>query len=272
MSARAWPLRRIWLVAMLVGCVAPIEARTDGLGNGFAFLDQIDPTIIQDMRYAGSNNFTGQPLPGYRSARCVVMSAVGAALKQVQADLAASHLSLKVFDCYRPIRAVQAMVRWVGDRKIGGDKNYFPRTEKAALIHQQYIASRSGHSTGTVLDLTLVDLSVSSDDVQAPGRNGPCTAENHSRAPNEVDMGTSFDCFDPKSATASAEITRQQRQNRATLVTSMRRHGFSNYQREWWHFSFSSGSTGAFDFEIPANPAPAPTSPPPGKQPSKGAD
>jgi D-alanyl-D-alanine dipeptidase len=249
-----------------------MAARAEGLARGFVFLDEVDATIIQDMRYAGKENFVGRPLPGYGSARCVLKSPVADALKQVQAELAAKKLSLKMLDCYRPIRAVQAMVRWVGDRKTGGDKSYFPRTEKAALINQGYIASRSGHSTGTVVDLTLVDLSVSPDGANTPSGRGPCIAENNARAPNEVDMGTSFDCFDPKSATASAEITKQQRQNRATLVASMGRHGFSNYQREWWHFSFSGGSTGAFDFEIPANPAPGPASPPPGKQPPKGSD
>jgi len=91
----------------------------------------------------------------------------------------------------------------------------------------------------------LVDLSVSPDAANTPVGSGSCIAENNARAPNEVDMATSFDCFDPRSATASAEITKRQQQNRAILVASMRRHGFSNYQREWWHFSFSGGSTGA---------------------------
>lgn len=256
MSIDALSLRGILLAVMLVGCVAPIGARADGLGNGFVFLDEIDPTIIQDMRYAGINNFTGRPLPGYRSARCVVKSAVAAALKQVQADLAASHLSLKMFDCYRPMRAVQAMVRWVGDGSIGGDKSYFPRTQKSALIQQGYIASRSGHSTGTVVDLGLVDVTAAAEAADAVGGNGPCIAGNNARAPNEADMGTSFDCFDPKSATINGGLTRPQQQHRAALVVAMVRHGFANYSREWWHFSFRGGSSGAFDFDIPARPKP----------------
>jgi D-alanyl-D-alanine dipeptidase len=243
---------RVLTVALLTLIGSP-QARADGLGNGFVFLDEVDPSVVQDMRYAGNNNFVGRPLPGYGSARCVLKSPVAEAIKQVQADLAAHRLSLKIFDCYRPIRAVQAMVRWVGDSRIGGDRNYFPRTEKSVLINQGYIASRSGHSTGTVLDLGLVDISVSPDRVNAPDRHGPCIAENNARAADEIDMGTSFDCFDPKSATFSLEITKQQQQHRAMLVAVMQRHGFSNYKREWWHFSFSGGSSGAFDFEIPAS-------------------
>lgn len=239
---------------MMVSCESEMSARAEGLGNGFVFLSEIDPTVIQDMRYAGNNNFTGRPLPGYGSAQCVVKTPVADALKRVQAELAARKLSLKMLDCYRPIRAVQAMVQWVGDSKITGDKNYFPRTKKSALINQGYIASRSGHSTGTVLDLTLVDLNVSADGANDPIGSGPCIAEDNGRAPDELDMGTSFDCFDPKSATFSSEITKQQQQNRAILVALMGRHGFSNYKREWWHFSFRSASSGAFDFDIPAKP------------------
>jgi D-alanyl-D-alanine dipeptidase len=248
-------MRRILMMTLMtVNCGSQMEARADDLKNGFVFLDEIDPTIVQEMRYAGNNNFVGRPLPGYGSARCVVKLPVAHALKQVQADLAAKNLSLKTFDCYRPMRAVEAMVRWVGDSKIGGDNSYFPRTEKSALINQGYIASRSGHSTGTAVDLALVDVSVSPDGATAPNGNQPCIAENNARAPNEVDMGTSLDCFDPKSATFSREITKQQQQNRAMLVAAMERHGFSNYKREWWHFSFRGGSSAAFDFDIPLKP------------------
>jgi D-alanyl-D-alanine dipeptidase len=248
-------MRQILVAAsMLVNCGPETAAGAEGLGNGFVFLDEIDATIIQDIRYAGKNNFVGQPLPGYGSAQCVVKSPVADALKQVQAELAAKKLSLKMLDCYRPRRAVQAMVRWVGNSKIGGDKSYFPRTKKSALIKQGYIASRSGHSTGTVLDVTLVDTTVSPDDANRPSGNGPCIAENNARAPNEVDMGTSFDCFDRKSATFNGRITKQQQQHRTTLVALMERHGFSNYRREWWHFSFRGGTSGAFDFDIPAKP------------------
>jgi zinc D-Ala-D-Ala dipeptidase len=162
------------LLAIVGG--SQISARADGLGNGFVFLDEVDPSIVQDMRYAGSNNFVGRPLPGYGSARCVLKAPVADAIKQVQADLATHDLSLKVFDCYRPVRAVQAMVRWVIDSRIGGDKHYFPRTEKSTLL-QGYIASRSRHSTGTVLDLGLVDTSVSPDRANALAGNGPCIAE-----------------------------------------------------------------------------------------------
>jgi len=248
MSAGFLSMRQMLVAVFMLATCEPKMARAEALGSGLVFLDEIDATIIQDMRYAGKNNFVGRPLPGYGSAQCVVKSRVANALKQVQSELIAKKLSLNMLDCYRPIRAVQAMVQWVSDSKISGDKSYFPRTKKAALINQGYIASRSGHSTGTVVDLTLVDLSVSPDGANALSENGP---QNNYRAPNEIDMGTNYDCFDPKSTTFNTEISQQQQQNRAMLVALMNRHGFSNYKREWWHFSFRGASSVAFDFDIP---------------------
>src|SRR6266581_3707137 len=90
------------------------------LPPGFVHLRAIDPTIAQDIRYAGSDNFVGRPLPGYEAAECILRQEVAAALKRVQADLAAAGLSLKVYDCYRPARAVRAMAAWAHD---GGPGN-----------------------------------------------------------------------------------------------------------------------------------------------------
>jgi D-alanyl-D-alanine dipeptidase len=220
-------------------------ARSDDLPKDFVFLRDVDASIVQDMRYAGSGNFVGHPLPGYEAAQCVLRRAAAEALKKIQHDLAAQHLSLKVFDCYRPVRAVRAMVRWVEDKTAVADARHFPRTQKSALIRQGYIASRSGHSTGMTVDLTLTRMPSSGavDGVTAQS----CVSD---RPPSgDVDMGTRFDCFDPASATSSTQIGGEQRQWRKTLVSAMARHGFQNYAREWWHFSLPGG-TEAYDFPI----------------------
>jgi zinc D-Ala-D-Ala dipeptidase len=102
-----------WFALILltaIGLAGPARAQT--LPGGFAFLRDIDPTILQDIRYAGVNNFTGRPLAGYGAAECVVKHDVGLALKRVQAELAHEKLSLKMLDCYRPARAVHDMVLW----------------------------------------------------------------------------------------------------------------------------------------------------------------
>src|SRR5262252_6796340 len=223
------------------------------LPPGFVHLRAIDPTIAQDIRYAGSDNFVGRPLPGYQAAECILRRDVAAALKRVQADLAASGLSLKVYDCYRPIRAVRAMAAWVNDgRSEAATKRFFPKLPKSSLLRAGYIASRSRHSSGTTIDLTLMRTGASAPAAFDPtARHGPCTAPLAQRSPdNAVDMGTSFDCFDAASYTASATIGAEQRRWRKVLLAAMRKQGFANYDHEWWHFSYA-GSAGAPAYDFP---------------------
>src|SRR5262249_20957047 len=123
----------------------------------FVYLRAVDPTIAQDIRYAGSDNFVGRPLPGYEVAECILRRDVAAALKRVQADLAASGLSLKVYDCYRPARAVRAMAGWVNDRRSeAATQRFFPKLAKSSLLRAGYNASRSRQSSGDTTDPTLV--------------------------------------------------------------------------------------------------------------------
>ena len=194
----------------------PGERRRAGakLPAGFVYLRDIDPTIIQDMRYAGANNFVGRPLRGYRAAECVVKREVGALLKSVQEELALQNLSLKMFDCYRPTRAVADMVAWSRDgRETPAQKRYNPAFSKADLFRLGYIATHSGHSTGAALDLTLVDLKADNSAAFDPAKDyGDCTANVNLRAPDgSVDMGTGYDCSDVKSHTAARSITAAQR-------------------------------------------------------------
>jgi D-alanyl-D-alanine dipeptidase len=185
---------------------------------------------------------------------------VAVALKQVQADLAASGLALKVYDCYRPQRAVRTMVQWAHDGS-DANKRYFPRLPKARLFALGYIAGLSRHSTGTAVDVSLIELSRPS--APAPrfdpaARYGPCNGPAQARAPDDsLDMGTGYDCFDVDSSTRAA-LDPAQRQRRGLLVAAMTRRGFRNYHREWWHFSFSVSPPPAhYDFPIPARRAKA---------------
>jgi zinc D-Ala-D-Ala dipeptidase len=221
---------------------------------GFVYLRGIDPAIAQDIRYAGTDNFVGRPLPGYEAPECILRQEVAAALKRVQVDLAASGLSLKVYDCYRPTRAVRAMAAWAHDgRSDNATKRFFPKLQKSSLFALGYIASRSQHSTGLAVDLTLIAASSAPAAAFDPAAAyGPCTGAAAQRSPdNSVDMGTGYDCFDLKSHTASAGISAEQRRWRNTLVEAMRRQGFANYDREWWHFSYAkSGRPSQQDFPI----------------------
>src|SRR5258705_2516728 len=180
------------MVALAIAAfVSPAAAQP--LPGGFVFLRDIDPTIIQDIRYAGSNNFVGRPLAGYGAAECVVKRDVGMALKRIQQELAPQKLSLKMLDCYRPMRAVHDMVVWGRDgRETPAGRRYNPAFSKEDMFRLGYIATHSGHSTGAAVDLTLVDLTAdSSAQFDAHKRYADCTAGAATPAPEgSIDMGT----------------------------------------------------------------------------------
>jgi zinc D-Ala-D-Ala dipeptidase len=244
---------RLCLFAAAVA--APSAAIAAGaVPPGFVYLREVDPTIAQDIRYAGADNFVGRPLPGYRAAECVLRRDAAVALKQVQADLASAGFGLKVYDCYRPTRAVRAMAQWANDgRGAGASKRFFPRLDKRSLFALGYIAMRSAHSSGTAVDLTLIALpSVPAAAFDATASYGSCAGPAAQRAPdNSLDMGTGFDCLDAASHTASSAVDAEQRRRRDLLVAAMRKRGFHNYFREWWHFSY--GTPAAY-YDVPIGP------------------
>jgi zinc D-Ala-D-Ala dipeptidase len=147
------------IAALLLALAVPASARDlpRNLPKGLVYLRDVAPSIAQDMRYATSENFTSRPLPGYEAGECVLRRAVAAALKRVQADLARDQLSIKVYDCYRPTRAVRAFWRWSQDGG-GGAKRFYPHVPKSELFARGYIATHSRHSAGIAVDLTLVPL------------------------------------------------------------------------------------------------------------------
>jgi D-alanyl-D-alanine dipeptidase len=171
----------------------------------------LDSTIVVEMRYATSNNFTGAPLPGYLANRAFLRREAAAALGRVQRGLRSQGLGIKVFDAYRPVRATLAMVDWT------------ERVNRTDLLKDGYIASRSRHNLGLAIDCTLIDL--------ATGR--------------ELDMGTPFDTF--SSAAHTANASGQVAVNRQKLKTAMEREGFVNYDQEWWHFSYNVQNPLRFD-------------------------
>jgi D-alanyl-D-alanine dipeptidase len=241
----------LFAVALLL-MPLPALAR-DSLPDGFVYLRDIDASIAQDMRYAGFDNFTGRPLPGYDAPECVLRRDVALALRKVQAALTRENLSLKTYDCYRPTRAVAAMARWSNDGARGDPtKRFYPALEKRTLFAYGYIAAQSAHSTGTAIDLTLIPLpQVKPGPYDPAARYGACIGPANARAPDSsLDMGTGFDCFDARSHTANAAIGAQQKRAREKLLTAMRAQGFHNYFREWWHFTYGPKPARLYDFPI----------------------
>jgi D-alanyl-D-alanine dipeptidase len=221
--------------------------------NAFVYLRDVDPTIMQDMRYASANNFTGKKVPGYDAPECVLVQQAAEALKAVQADVKAQGYSLKVYDCYRPARAVAAFATWAQLPEDPSAKStYYPSLDKRALF-PGYIATRSSHSRGAAMDVTLVPLEAGA--VASSASTAPCTAPKPERQPDaSIDMGTGFDCFDVKANTAFPGLTLQERANRSLLLEAMQRRGFQNYGKEWWHYMLKNEPFPDTNFDFPIEP------------------
>ena len=245
------------LLACLLGLwTATHPASASEMPKDFVYLRDVDPTIHQDMRYAGADNFTGRPVPGYDAPECVLVRQVAEALKAVQADLKAKGFGLLVYDCYRPTTAVAAFVDWA---KLPDDlqakATWYPNLNKSDLF-PEYIATRSGHSRGATLDLTIEPLEASGEaQAGADAKPRACTAPQEGHAPDgSLAMGTSFDCFDVKANTAASGLTEEERNNRAMLVDAMQARGFKNYPMEWWHFTWQPEPYPATFFDFPIVP------------------
>ena len=197
-----------------------------------SFVDaaSVVPGLAVEMRYFGSHNFVGTRIDGYEAPRCLLARQAGFALTGVERDLAARGVGLKVFDCYRPARAVAHFVRWAGDlADLKTKTEFYPRMDKRNLFKDGYISSRSGHSRGATVDLTVVRLDDGS----------------------ELDMGTPFDFFGPQSWPSYPGISDEARRNRALLAEAMRRGGFRPYAREWWHFTLAREPFPGTYFDFP---------------------
>lgn len=211
------------------------------LPEGFVALRSVAPTVVQEMRYATPHDFMGVPVDGYRAPACLVTRPAAEALRRAQERLLRRGYSLKMYDCYRPQRAVDHFVRWAKDLQDETMKaEFYPRVDKSRLFEDGYIAEKSGHSRGSTVDLTLVRLPVRPTRPYVPGEPlVPCYAPQAQRFPdNSVDMGTGYDCFDTLAHTDDPRIQGVQRANRQLLRNTLAEEGFVNLPEEWWHFTY----------------------------------
>lgn len=160
------------------------------------------------------------------------------ALKKVQKELLGNSYSIKIYDCYRPQRAVDHFVRWGKDIKDTKMKEeFYPGIDKSNLFRDGFIAYNSGHSRGSTLDLTIVEVPIKPGEEYHDGdKLKDCTNE-HRFGDNSIDMGTGFDCFSTKAWTNDTTINEKQKGNRKLLVDIMDKYGFQNYEKEWWHYT-----------------------------------
>lgn len=246
MTAFAPSLRKLAVAAaaLLAAATAPSPAQAvtePQAPKGFVALSDVDPTIIQEMRYLTPHNFVGDPIDGYRKPMCILTEPAAKALRKAQRVLLRDGYSLKVYDCYRPQRAVDQFVRWgedLGDERMKAE--FYPRVAKSRLFEDGYIAKKSGHSRGSTVDLTIVRLPAKPTRPYVPGEPlKPCYAPRSERFPdNSVDMGTGYDCMDTLSHTDDPRVTAKQRANRDRLRGALAKRGFVNLPEEWWHFTY----------------------------------
>ncbi|GAA2282983.1 D-alanyl-D-alanine dipeptidase [Streptomyces ruber] len=227
----------------LTTTAAPAGAATPGPGapEDFVSLTSVDPTILHDIRYTTAHNFVGERVDGYRQPLCILTRPAAEALRRAQRQLLERGHTLKVYDCYRPQRAVDHFVRWAEDPDDDRMKaEFYPRVDKTRLFADGYLAERSGHSRGSTVDLTLVKLPAVPTRPYVPGEPlAPCYAPRGQRFPdNSVDMGTGYDCFDTLSHTDDPRTSGTQRANRQFLKATLEAQGFVNLPEEWWHFTY----------------------------------
>jgi D-alanyl-D-alanine dipeptidase len=212
---------------------------------------EVDRTILHDMRYATNYNFVGRRIDGYRDPVCILHRRAARALMRVQARVTEQGYTLKVYDCYRPQRAVDHFVRWSENGSQRMKREFYPRVDKSRVFDLGYIARRSGHSRGSTVDLTLVKLPAKAQPEWSREEFGlvRCTAPRRGYPDNSINMGTSYDCFDTRSHTYNSRG--RVRANRLRLRRAMEREGFAPYDNEWWHFTLRNERYPGRYFDFP---------------------
>ncbi len=203
----------------LISTTATLHSQNQTLPKNFVYLADVAASIQSELRYFSNNNFIGKPIDGYLSNTIILSKPAAISLKKVQEKLVPFNLSLKVFDAYRPQQSVDHFVRWA---KALNDtlmkQQYYPEVPKNKLFKLGYIASKSGHTRGSTVDITIIDLVTK----------------------KELDMGSPYDYFGTASHPMQNNLTKVQRANRLLLRNLMLSNGFKPYENEWWHFTLKN--------------------------------
>ena len=223
----------------LVGILLIMSLSAGSLPNGFVYIKDVIPNIVLDIRYHSEYNFLGAQVDGYQAPVGIITKQAAEALAEVQAELNQFGMSLKIYDAYRPQQAVDHFVRWAADFGDTLTKlEFYPTLDKPILLEEVYIATRSSHTRGSAVDLTIVPLPVPGQKEFDITNQCDCSRGIRNRSlDNSIDMGSGFDCFHVLSHTAQPRLTEEQRINRLLLKSIMEKHGFRNYSKEWWHFN-----------------------------------
>ncbi len=184
------------------------------LPEGFVYVRDVIPDVIEEMRYATEHNFTGMVVDGYEAGAAILTKEAALALKEAADALRLDGYRVKIFDAYRPRRAVRFFVDWSKTDDMRMRDEFYPEFKnKKLLVDQGYIARNSAHTRGSAIDMTIVYA------------NG-----------TEVDMGTCFDYFGKKAWHGASGLTQEQTEMRALLRSVMESCGFKAFEHEWWHY------------------------------------
>lgn len=209
--------------------------------DDFVNVKEIIPDLIVELRYFGEHNFVGRRIDGYNANICYLTKAAADSLAKVQEELRKFNLTLKIYDGYRPQRAVNHFVEWAKDLSDTlMRKEFYPTVDKKNLFKDGYIADKSSHSRGSTVDLTIVPIPIPEQETFSKDSElCECFLPRELRfKDNSIDMGSGFDCFHPISNTINNDLELNQRINRLLLKTLMEKYGFKNYPLEWWHYTF----------------------------------
>lgn len=224
--------------------------------HGFLDIKSINPNIQVEARYATDWNFIGRPIDGYKANRCYLTKKAAVALGEVQKEVEKQGYTLLVFDCYRPQRSVTQFLIWTKDVKDEKMKSiFYPDEPKSELVNRGYIDAKSGHSRGSTLDLTLIHIEALKNlkkPLSFKENVSDCRKSEGVKIVGQLDMGTMYDCFSTLANTANPKITSEAKKNRELLKTAMEKQGFSNYPKEWWHFTLKNEpyKNDYFDFVV----------------------
>lgn len=191
---------------------------SNNLPKGFVYIDEVINDVDIDIRYSNDNNFIGKKINGYNQSSAIGTKELALALQEIQNDLKHFGYGVKIFDAYRPQKAVSHFSRWSTNDDVLMKDLFYPNIEKRDLFKKGYIASRSGHSRGSTIDLTIINL----------------------KTKEELDMGTSYDFFGIESSYGYSGLTYEQNSNRLLLYSVMKKYGFKSLKSEWWHFTLEN--------------------------------
>lgn len=224
-------MRKLFILIFLLLSIASYAQQKNNLPKGFVYLTDFIPHIAVDMKYFTNHNFVGRAIDGYKSNKIILTERATLAIQKIEKELNKEGLGLKVFDAYRPQTAVNHFKRWAKDIKDTlMRQEFYPRVDKRDLFKKGFIASKSGHSRGSTIDLTIIDL----------------------KTKKEFDMGVDFDFFGEESAHGYTKLNSTQKQNRIKLKKIMEKYGFRSYSKEWWHYTYNDEpfKDKYFDFHI----------------------